>query len=253
MFGNYAFNMRKLIGFIILIGLLFNISALPVKASLLTVKKDGSLVFNVLSAEDSASLSIPQSESLKVKEIASTEPINMNGKISLGKDGENFTMNVATSQGEKALDVTNFKGDLVEIEERPTVRSIKVGLSDGQFFLKEGEVTATTLFPINIDPAIAEISVTTDSGVHYLAIFPKEAIDIALKARVLSATANENIQILEENKGTLTYEIKGEKTLNLFNLFKYNIPVSISVSPLTGEIVNIDQPVWLKIVSYFFS
>lgn len=244
--------MRKLIVFSILIGLFLSLLALPVKASILSVRKDGQVIFNVLSAEDSASLTIPKSESLRVKEIASADAVNLGSKISLGREGTGFTMNVATSEGEKSMDVTNFKGDLVEIEERPTVRSIKVGLSDGFFFLKEGEVTATTLFPINIDPGIAEISVTTDSGIHYLAIFPREAIGIALKAKVLSASSNDTVQIMEKNKGTLTYEIKGEKTLNIFNVVKYNIPVSISVSPLTGEIINIDQPVWLKIVSYFF-
>jgi hypothetical protein len=37
------------------------------------------------------------------------------------------------------------------------------------------------------------------------------------------------------------------------NLFELDIPVSTSVSALTGEILSVDQPTWLKVLGFMFS
>jgi hypothetical protein len=51
----------------------------------------------------------------------------------------------------------------------------------------------------------------------------------------------------------LAYEIAGDRIVNLFNIYKYAVPVKVQVSASTGEIISIDQPTWLKVVSFLFA
>jgi len=110
----------------------------------------------------------------------------------------------------------------------------------------------TTDYPININPKKNEISVQTPSGIRFLSVLPVEAAESILRARVMTRLTGEKTFLLEGERGELVYEMNGEKVLNIFNLLDYPVEVKTKVSVLTGEIVEIDQPTWLRIVSFLF-
>lgn len=246
--GNIAVNMRKIITIILFIFLFFAFFT-PVKAELVTLKKNGEVIINVLSFEDS--LGIPKKESLEIKDVLNDGSENEE-RILLAKEGDEYKLNIFSDNGNKELNVTDIKGDLIEIEERPSTKNLKIGVDQGNFYLQEGGIVAKTIYPISIDSKNAQISIKTESGEHFIAISPVDAYQYCLRARNISKLTTEDILLSEKNIGEVSYEIPGEKTLNFFGLVSYDIPVKISVSALTGEITSFDTEVWMKVLNFFF-
>ncbi len=244
-------NKRKVVATLSLFVFLFLFSPTEAKAALIHIKPDGLVVFSVLGTEDSLALAIPKKESLRIKEIASTETVSPS-QVSLSQENGKFSLNVASSEGQKSMDVTDFKDSLVEIEERNQANKVQIGIKDGKFSISENGIVATTDFPISVDPANAQITVNAPSGVRYLAILPFEAYQNLVKARIISTMGDGNLVISEGEKGELSYMVPGQKLVNVFNLFSYPVDVKTTVSASTGEVLFIDQPIWLKVLGFAF-
>ena len=243
--------MRKLLILPVFI-LCFFLSATLVNASLIVVDKEGEIVWKVLSSNDSLSLGIPQRDYLEVKDITAGV-ISADAKVSLTKKDGKISLTIVTEQGEKSLDVSDWQDELIEIEERGEAQRLVIGILGDKFSLRQKGVLAVTEFPINIDPALAELSLSTPSGRRYLTLLPLEAVETALRAKVINRLPQgENLQITEETGGELAYLITGERVINLFNFFEYVVPVRTKVSALTGEILSVEQPTWLRIFGFLF-
>lgn len=243
-------NKKKILATLSLFLFLFLFSPNEASAALVHVNKDGKVIFNVLGAEDSLALGIPRKESLQIKQIASNDTPNPS-QVLLNQENGKVNLSVATSEGEKSMDVTGYKDSLVEIEERNQANKVQIGLLDGKFSISENGITATTEFPISVDPKNATINVSAPSGVRYLAVLPFEAYQGLVKARIIS-TVNGELAILEGDKGELSYVVPGQKIINVFNLFSYPVDVKTTVSASTGEVLLVDEPVWLKVLGFAF-
>ena len=220
-------------------------------ASLVVVQKDGKVVLNVLSIENTVELEIPRRDYLEIKNIAQEIP-EPGSKISLTRKDGRVTLNVSTKSGEKSLDVTNYKDEIVEIEERPALETVKIGVSDNQFTIEQRGVIARTDYEINIDPESAGITLTTPSGLRFLSILPYQAVETALRAKIINRLTNQNnVAIIEEGR-ELSYELAGERVLNFFDVFEYPVPVKTKISASTGEVLSIEQPTWLRILGFLF-
>ena len=114
--GNFTENMRKILFSTFLILFLFGLSV-PVKAEILTLKKDGEIIINVLSYQDI--FGVVKNESLEIKDVLNSENSEIKEKILLAKENGEYKLNILSNEGSKELNVTNIKGDLIEIEERP--------------------------------------------------------------------------------------------------------------------------------------
>lgn len=237
-----------LLPFLVLL-LLFFLSATSVKASLVTIDEEGRVIINVLSAEESIELEIPRSEYLEIKDIAAVTP-DPDAKITLAKADGKVKLNVSTSSGDKSLDVTNYKEEIVEIEERPEVERLVIGVSEGKFTIEQRGVVAETDFDINIDPASAGLTLETPSGFSYLSIFPRQAVNSVLRSKIINRIGGDSTLKIIETDSELSYEVAGDKVINLFNLIEYPVPVKVRVSASTGEILSIDQPTWLRIIRF---
>ena len=221
------------------------------RASLVVIGQKGEVVWNVLASE--STLGIPKSSEIIVKSLASGTP-GASSLVSLLRQGDKVTLSVKEGQEEKSLDVTQLGGEIIEIEARPSTRRIKIGVLGEKFLIEEEGTLALTDFPVKIDPKRAELSVATSSGQRILPFLPKEAFEVVLRAKVISRLkSGETMQLTEGSQGELAYRISGERTLNLMNLFEINIPVSTSVSALTGEVLSVDQPAWLRVLGFMFS
>jgi hypothetical protein len=235
---------------LLLFALLFFFAA-PAKASLIVIDSKGVVIWKVLASE--ATLGVPKASEITVKALAAGTS-GASSLVSLLRQGDRVTLNVKDGNEEKSLDVTAVGGEIIEIEQRPQTRRVKIGILGDRFLIEEEGTLALTDYPIKIDPQRAELSVVTATGHRILPFLPKEAFEVAVRSKVLSKEkSGETMQLIEGAAGELAYEIPGEKTINLLNIINLQIPVRASVSALTGEILSVEQPTWLRILGFMFS
>jgi hypothetical protein len=214
----------------------------------LVIDKNGVVVWNVLS-EESNILKPPELSYLSVKEIGDSQ-LGQNARVSLKKDGDKISLVVSSESGDKQLDVSDWKDDVVEIEERPEVQMLKIGVRQSKFTLEQGSFVAVTDFPVSVDSKTAKISVLTSSGDRYLSILPSQAAESVLRAKIVSNVSN--LEITEDGQ-ELQYLVSGNKVLNFFNVFEYSIPIKSHVSASTGEILGLEAPKWYRFVGFLFT
>lgn len=218
--------------------------------SLMVLRPDGKIVVNVLSAEAVADLAIPQSDYLAVRNTVSGV-VAANTKIFL--TNENGALNLRVGDGANVLDVSGTDKQLVEIEERPQVKSFAISAQPDGFVLEQGDLSVATQYDISIDPTDAKLALATPTGIKYVAILPREAVETTLRSKIISSVANKGAVSLVEEGSDLVYKVAGEKVLNLFNLYDYPVPVTVLVSTSTAEVVSVDQPPWLAVLNYLFA
>lgn len=208
--------------------LIFSIST---KAALITVNPQGKIIWQVLG-----------DSTIEVKKVAQ----NTNeSQIALTNDNGTTKLN--------GIDVSNFKDTLIELEARPDSSDLKISGSNGTFSIEENGVTAQTQFPITIDAAKNELSVTTATGDRVIAILPYEAVQSLMRANYINKVNQNQINLDESSKGELQYKVDGIKNINLFNIANIDAKVSSNVSATTGEILKLDQPQWLKFFGFVFN
>ncbi len=221
------------------------------QASLLVIEKDGRVEWKVLSATDENNLSIPKPSSLAINSVADSGD-NNESIILLAKDNDKLNLTYSSNDSKKELDVTGWKEDIVEIEERPEVQKVKISVQDGKFSLRQKGISAITEDQVTIDSKTAELSIKTESGNKFLSVLPYDAVQNVLKVKVISELDGNKIDILEEN-GNLAYKIAGNKVINFFNFYFYKIPVDSYVSASTGAILKIDSPTFYKYLNFWFT
>jgi hypothetical protein len=221
-----------------------------VAASLLVVGSGGEVKVNVLSASDTGQIDIQKPASLEVSKIADTKAAG-GSVVSLGTQDGRANLTVTTGDEIQQLDVSEWKEDIIEIEERPQVQKIRIQLEGGKFLLKQRGVSASTENQINIDSKSAELSVKTDSGDKFLSVLPYEAVQTLLKTKVVNEVMMNAVEILDES-GSLAYKIEGNKVINFFDIYSYKIPVSSYISASTGEVLKVDSPTIYKYVTFLF-
>ena len=237
--------MKKILTSILLFTLVFFSAASFTSASLITIDGEGQVILKVLSSEDQLALSIPERNEIEVREIATNTKAS-DSSISLSKkDGKMFL-----KVGDKELDVTTWDEGLIEIEERGDVKKIEIAVEGEDFVVKQGGVSAKTSYPINIEPEENKLSVETASGEIYLSVYPNEAAESALRSKYITRLPDRQIGMTEKETGILTYEVDGEREIDMLKFVDYAVPVTVHISASTGEIVSIDQPTWLRIFGF---
>lgn len=239
---------RALLSFSLAFSILFLLSP-HAKAQLLVVRKDGEVVWKVLSSESETVLPIPRASRIEIKDLPSAgtaEP-----RITLSKKGEKISMLVDEGVYEKELDISQWKDKVVELEERAEIQKLTIELLDDRFAIRQRGVVALTDYPINIDPKRAELSVETESGVRIVSILPFQAAESLLRAKLVT-NIRERMELLEKER-ELTYKIGGVKIINLFNLYRFPVNIEAEVSASTGEILSYDSPIWYKVIGFLFS
>lgn len=221
-------------------------------ASLVAIDEGGQIIINVLSAEESVELEIPRVDYLEVKNIAEGDP-DPDAKISLLKDDGKIKLVVSTSLGDKSLDVTNYNDEIVEIEERPAVKKLAISVIGDSFEIVQRGVVAVTSYEINIDPGTARLTLETPSGLRFLSILPRQAVDIALQTRYINRIGGQDRLDIKEEESELSYIVSGDKVINLFDIYEYKVPVKAVISASTGEVLSVEQPTWLRILGFLFT
>jgi hypothetical protein len=242
---------RKILLALLVVSGLSLITASKTQASLLTIDKNGEIVVNVLAEVDDITLQVPDRELVAIKEVA-TGAVNGEARVTLTKIGDEMRLNVLGSDQEKSLDVSDYQDSVVEIEERPEVEKIAISVLGDKFLINQRGVSARTNYEIDIDPRSAGLTLKTPSGLRFLSILPREAVDTALRSKLINRFTEYNTLTIEETEAELAYKVDGERVFDLFNLLEYSLPVTARISATTGEIMSIDNPKWLKFVAFLF-
>ncbi|OGM26697.1 hypothetical protein A2962_05355 [Candidatus Woesebacteria bacterium RIFCSPLOWO2_01_FULL_39_61] len=222
-----------------------------VSASILVIDSEGEITWNVLSF-DSSNLSIPQSSSIEVKGLAKGKT-DANSVVSLEKDsGGKISLTVASDNGERKLDVSDVKEELIELEERPSVQKMTIGVYENSFSLVQKGIKALTEFPLSVNPKTAKIVLETPTGEKYLSILPYEAAEMTLRTKWLNKIIGSQVKIIEENR-ELQYQVFGERVFNLLNIYEYSVPVEVRLSTSTGEVLSVKAPIWYKVVGFLLT
>jgi len=236
--------------YIFLFALLFILAGVKrVDASIVTIDKTGKVSLNVLSAEISSEVANPI-ESVEISK-SSVEMGNGDMPISLFRKDGRYILNVEGKNGEKSFDVTDYKQDILEIEERPTVKKIAISLLNDRFVIEQKGIKAATSYQINIEPERSKITILTSSGYKFLTLLPKDAVDILFKTNTISSLDDNTVEILEDINGNLYYDAKGSKRIGIKDIYTLDVPVTAKISAVSGEVMEVDQPIWLKIISLF--
>jgi len=224
----------------------FSVTAL---AQIITVDRDGEVVWNVLSLE-SDNLELPK-RTIEIKETSSIAPKALS-QISLLMDTEKITLAVDSGREKRELELTGDNKNLLEIEERPETQRVIIGVENEMFTLLQKGVVATTSFPLTIDSKSAKISVTTLSGERFIVVLPYQAAESALRSKMVSIISYEKALRLVEEENELIYIVNGEKELTFFNFYTHSFPVEGKISALDGVVLNSNEPVWLKVLDFLF-
>ncbi|MEK7497764.1 MAG: hypothetical protein AAB656_02510 [Patescibacteria group bacterium] len=201
-----------------------------VYASFATVTKDGEVVWNVLA-----------SSNIEVKNTAIATDTS---SLFLRSESGKFYLN--------DIDVTSLENQsLVDIEERPNIKKVVIGVKGDNFTLSEGGIMAMTNFPIKVDAKERELSVKTSLGETFLQILPKEAVDVAVRSRFI--TKSTEALFISDYEDEVVYKVSGEKVFDLLGVVSYSVPVTAYVSVSNGRIVNIVGPEWFKVFGFLFA
>lgn len=216
-------------------------------ASIVTIGKAGEVKLNVLSAEDS----LGDGDVIAISK-SSVDMGEADMPISLFRKDGKYILNVTGKDGEKTFDVTDYKENVLEIEDRPSVKRIGIGLSENQFFIEQAGIKAKTYFQINIEPQRSKITILTPTGYKFLTVLPKDAVDTLMRSKSISSLGESGaVSIAEDPEGNLYYEISGVKQVGIKDLYMYDAPVTAKISAANGEVLEVNQPIWLKILSLF--
>lgn len=207
--------------------------------AIVTISSNGKTSWNVLGAESD--------REIKIKKIANLDS-NLNGKISVYKEGNSFQVIQDSGSNKTKADVTNFEGDVVEVESRGESKNLSIKVSGEKFMLIQGENIASTEYPVEIDPETALISVKAPTGLRFIVLLPEDAATLAINARLLDEIDPNSPMILTENEfGELHYEVKGTRIIDL-KITKIPVEVTANLSASTGRVLTVDSPIWFKVV-----
>lgn len=218
------------------------------KSALVVVSENGEIVWNVLSVTDFK----PQRESLKVTSVTKNETPSQEAVISFVREDGKTQLHVSNKGESKSTDVTGYKDEIIVIEETSPAKKLTILMQEEDFVIKQDQISAVTNFPITVNAKNKELSVLTPSGLRYIKVLPSDVLDNAYKADIID-TVLESAKLIEGVKGELEYQLSGEKNINLFNVMTINAPVNVSVSAISGEVINVEKPQWLRIFGFLFS
>lgn len=223
-----------------------------VNAQLLVVTKDGVVEPMVLAETNTIGLEIPQNE-IDIKKIADSR-FSKDSSVFLSRADGVVVVTIESEKGKQDLELVDWKDNIIEVEERPQTQKVTIGLHDEMFGLENKGIIALTDYSLKVDAKSARILAKTDSGEKYVAIMPFSAVETLVRSKAITGFPIDfdNKIYLKEVDNDLVYSVVGEKGINFFNLYYYPVAVEGLVSALNGEVVEVKQPKWLRILGFMF-
>lgn len=138
----------------------------------------------------------------------------------------------------------------VEVKDGTVEAKIKIRNGKNKFeFQQEGtKVSVESNFPLSVNPTTRELTVNTPAGSKTVAVLPQQAVTNMLSEGVVSTTSG--VLLKTEANGNLNYEINGVKNEKLLGVFGITIPKDLVISAQTGQVLEVNQSVFSKILDF---
>jgi hypothetical protein len=209
-------------------------------SGIVSINEKGEILVTVLSAQIEDALTNKEGTETEVK-IVDSKKLNLaDPGVGIYEGDGKISMAVLSEGNYKEFDVSDVKGNIVEIEQRQTLPKMVISAEGGEFSLKQGIYTAKTSYPIEVDAKSSRFSLTTQKGKEFVSVLPVEAVESAVRSGFITRATEEPLTF-SETKENLSYEIKGEKIFNVLNLKELKLPVTIEVSVADGRILAVDS------------
>lgn len=188
------------------------------------------------------------------------------------------------NQEDAQIVIENEEELIDEIEEEiENEEGIEIDEEDGDVILKKGRIKARSRFPLSIDVATGQLTIThPDGSTKDVAILPDQAIENFLKHRKVELIAPEpkddeddtgtesaetkfespqstesaesvketetEVEIVERNN-ELVYKIKGKRRIRVLGFIPAKTEVTGYVSIETGEVIDTTQPILHRLLN----
>ncbi len=128
-------------------------------------------------------------------------------------------------------------------------KNVELEAENDHINLKLGNIQAETRFPLTIDQATGQLMVITPNGPRPIRVLPDQASLVAQNAGVQNKI--ERLEILSSTSATDSVVIKltGAKTGSILGIIPVNQPVETEIGAQSGQIVNVNAPFWLRLIS----
>lgn len=186
---------------------------------------------------------------------------NENGRIKVRIKTEDAVGN----ETEERLELRPDEGIVrLKVVENGVEQSIKVRAQADRFVIEQEGLSfgaegasATTRFPLTVDPETNSIAVTTPFGVVNVQQLPAKAIEQVLAANVIDTVEStelaESEQQTQDPNKQVVFKIKGVKNTRFLGLIKVDAPILAEVSAITGQTTFVDQPWYLDAFGFLFA
>lgn len=208
-------------------------------AALLTFTDDGEVYWNVLGVEDDSTL--------EVKKVADQLVAGSPSSVSLSNNGDSVYLSYGPDG--KKVDVTDYKDNIVELEEKGS-RKLGIKATEDGFSLSEQGVIAETSFPIKVNSPENKLAVSTSTGERFLGMLPYDAVAQLIRTKIISSVKGEKISLVENQEGEVAYVVEGEKQIALFNIINIKVPIRVEISAISGTVLEVKEPLWYSVVDF---
>ncbi len=175
------------------------------------------------------------------------------------KDGKLLLRRELKSTSDSSKEKSEIEIDLsdqgvFEVKDRVESRSTRIATGSGdEKVIIRARSAAKTSFPLSIDTATNELIVTTPAGTRVVSVLPDAAVSRLLELNILDSVTSasdtlgeegeeldeiDDVVELEEEDGTLVYQVAGEKEEKILGLFATKIKKTVTLSAETGEVLR---------------
>lgn len=195
---------------------------------------------------------------------------NTNTDTNLQNDNNN-TSDSNSSETEHKTEAENEVENEKEVEVKDGTGEAKVKIHKANdkfsFEQTQANLQVSSNFPLSVNPSTRELTVTTPAGIKTVAVLPQQVIDNMIAqgyitqisggtpAPTSSPTSTTTANLTGTNgvslttaNGTLVYQIQGAKNKKLFGVFEIAIPRTLQVSAQNGNLLNVNQTFFSKVL-----
>ena len=197
------------------------------------------------------SIQTPQGH-LEIQTDGSKRQVNLesNGLHVEFKKEDNGTVSAVAKQ-ESGPEVKLSGADaLAKLNSQLKNQDIEISSAEGGLAITKGDVEAQTHFPLSVNAATGQLTVTTPAGTRAVSVLPDKAVQNLLATGVFSGVTSQGsttgtgttqqVQLTDIN-GTPAYQVQGVISKKLLGLFPMSYAQTAFVSAQDGHTIEVQQ------------
>lgn len=200
----------------------------------------------------------------KVEDDGTTKIEIENGSVKLKYVIENGKT-MLKAENESGEEIKLSDNDLNEIEDSLSKEledeGVEISTASGKTTFAKNSVAASTNFPLSIDIATRQLTITTPQGQKIVTVLPDEAVKNVLSTGIVNVIDSSSDASISADLGSLdgvvkltvrnnepVYEIRGTKKQKLFGFIPVITPKLVFVSAKTGTPISQEQSLLSEII-----